>query len=51
MRHKNENPQAVRQVCQALIAVMDELGSTVIDREFLETVVIACNQALAKQVA
>jgi hypothetical protein len=49
MRHKNENPQAVRQVCQALIAVMDEIGATTIDREFLETVVVACNQALAKQ--
>jgi hypothetical protein len=46
---KNENPQAVRQVCKALIAVMDEIGATVIDREFLETVVVACDQALARK--
>jgi hypothetical protein len=51
MRCKNENPQAVRQVCQGLIAVMDELGTTIIDRDFLETVVAACDKALAKQAA
>ena len=48
MRYKNENPQAVRQVCQTLIAVMDEIGTSVIDRQFLETVVAACDQALKK---
>jgi hypothetical protein len=50
MPYKNENPQAVRQVCKALIAVMDEIGANVIDRQFLETVVAACDQALAKQI-
>ena len=44
---KNENPQAVRQVCRGLIAVMDEIGATTIDRQFLETVVAACDRALA----
>lgn len=43
---KNENPQAVRAVCRGLIAVMDEIGTTTVDRQFLETVIAACDRAL-----
>lgn len=50
MRHKNENPQAVRQVCKGLISVMDEIGAQAIDRAFLESVISACDNALEKQI-
>jgi hypothetical protein len=30
---------------------MDEIGASVIDRQFLESVVAACDQALTKKVA
>jgi len=43
---KNENPQAVRVVCRSLIAVMDEIGATIVTRDFLETVIAACDRAL-----